>query len=117
MGGEDGAIGAAGGRAAPPGAIGTDAMVVMEAIERASSDDGVLVLMDLGSAVMSAEMAVEMAGDGVRTVLASAAPRVGGAGGAGPAAGGALAGDGVAAAARAAFPGAAAGGGAEPAEA
>ena len=35
MGGEDVAIEAAGGMADPPGAMGTDAMVVMEAIERA----------------------------------------------------------------------------------
>jgi phosphocarrier protein FPr len=72
MGGEDVVIEAAGGMADPPGAMGTDAMVVMEALERASSGDGVLVLMDLGSALMSAEMAVEMAGDDVRVVLASA---------------------------------------------
>jgi phosphoenolpyruvate-protein phosphotransferase/dihydroxyacetone kinase phosphotransfer subunit len=60
MGGEDVAIEAAGGMADPPGEIGTDMAVVMEAIERAASPDGVLVLMDLGSAVMSAEMAAEM---------------------------------------------------------
>ena len=60
MGGEDVAIEAAGGMADPPGAIGTDAGACMAAIERAASPDGVLVLMDLGSAVMSAEMAVEM---------------------------------------------------------
>ena len=35
MGGEDVAIEAAGGMADPPGAMGTDAMVVMAAIERA----------------------------------------------------------------------------------
>ena len=34
-------------------------MRVMEAIEAVYSDDGVVVLMDLGSALMSAEMAVE----------------------------------------------------------
>src|SRR4051812_10804681 len=78
MGGEDVAIEAAGGMADPPGAIGTDAMLVMEAIERASSGDGVLVLMDLGSAVMSAEMAVEMAGDDVRAGPVPAAPLGGG---------------------------------------
>jgi phosphocarrier protein FPr len=60
MGGEDVAIEAAGGMADPPGEIGTDMAVVLEAIERAASPDGVLVLMDLGSAVMSAEMAAEM---------------------------------------------------------
>src|SRR5262249_53787201 len=60
MGGEDVAIEAAGGMADPPGEIGTDMAVVMEAIERAASPDGVIGLMGLGSAVMSAEMAAEM---------------------------------------------------------
>jgi phosphoenolpyruvate-protein phosphotransferase/dihydroxyacetone kinase phosphotransfer subunit len=41
-------------------AMGTDATLVAEAIERAYSDDGVVVLMDLGSAVLSAEMALEL---------------------------------------------------------
>lgn len=40
--------------------LGTDAVAIQEAIERAADDQGVLVLMDLGSALMSAEMAVEM---------------------------------------------------------
>jgi len=39
--------------------IGTDPMKVMAAIEAVYSDDGVVVLMDLGSALMSAETAVE----------------------------------------------------------
>lgn len=39
--------------------IGTDAMRVSEAIESVASDDGVLVFMDLGSAVLSTEMALE----------------------------------------------------------
>ena len=43
------------------GALGTDAARVYEAVERVRSPDGVLVLMDLGSALMSAEMATEMA--------------------------------------------------------
>ncbi len=58
MGGEDLAIEAAGGL--EDGTIGTDVERVRLAIERAMSDDGVLVLMDLGSALMSAEMAVEL---------------------------------------------------------
>jgi phosphocarrier protein FPr len=111
MGGEDVRIEAAGGMADPPGAIGTDAMVVMEAIERASSPDGVLVLMDLGSAVMSAEMAVEMAGDDVRTVLVADAPLVEGAVAAAATARGGLGLDDVATAAREALR--AAGGGDE----
>ncbi|MEM7126387.1 MAG: phosphoenolpyruvate--protein phosphotransferase [Chloroflexota bacterium] len=43
----------------PDEPIGTDPMKVMAAIESVYSEDGVLVLMDLGSAVMSAEAAIE----------------------------------------------------------
>jgi multiphosphoryl transfer protein len=50
----------AGGIDAPEPALGTDATQVLEAIERADQGDGVLVLMDLGSAVLSAEMALDM---------------------------------------------------------
>jgi len=39
--------------------IGTDATRVAAAIDEVASDDGVLVFMDLGSAVMSAEMGLE----------------------------------------------------------
>ncbi len=76
MGGEDLALEEAGGL--EDGSIGTDAERVRAAIERAMSDDGVLVLMDLGSALMSTEMAIElMEGDG--RVVMSAAPLVEGA--------------------------------------
>jgi len=71
MGGEDVAIEAAGGMADPPGEIGTDMALVLAAIEAAASDDGVIVLMDLGSAVMSAEMAAEMV-KGTEVVLCEA---------------------------------------------
>lgn len=40
--------------------LGTDATRVQAAIEAVYSEDGVIVLMDLGSAVISAEMAVEL---------------------------------------------------------
>ena len=50
----------AGGIDAPEPGLGTDAVRVAEAIERADQGDGVLVLMDLGSAVLSAEMALDM---------------------------------------------------------
>ncbi|HAJ61759.1 MAG TPA: HPr family phosphocarrier protein, partial [Cyanobacteria bacterium UBA8543] len=43
----------------PDNPLGTDAMKVYQAIESVYSDDGVVVLMDLGSAVLSAEMALE----------------------------------------------------------
>ena len=71
MGGDEVAIEPAGGMADPPGEIGTDMAVVMAAIERAASPDGVLVLMDLGSAVMSAEMAAEMI-EGTEVLLCEA---------------------------------------------
>jgi phosphoenolpyruvate-protein phosphotransferase/dihydroxyacetone kinase phosphotransfer subunit len=74
MGGEELALEAAGGMD-EPGALGTDAERVRAAIERAMSDDGVLVLMDLGSALMSTEFAIEML-DGGGRVLMSEAPLV-----------------------------------------
>ncbi|WP_420632359.1 phosphoenolpyruvate--protein phosphotransferase [Candidatus Leptofilum sp.] len=52
-------IAVAGGIDDPEQPIGTDPMKVMAAIESVFSDDGVLVLMDLGSALLSAEMALE----------------------------------------------------------
>ena len=78
MGGEELALEAAGGMA-EPGALGTDAERVRAAIERAMSDDGVLVLMDLGSALMSTEFAIEMLGESPGRVVMSAAPLVEGA--------------------------------------
>ena len=42
------------------GEIGTSAPKISEAIEAAADDDGVVVLVDLGSAVMNAELAIEM---------------------------------------------------------
>jgi phosphoenolpyruvate-protein phosphotransferase/dihydroxyacetone kinase phosphotransfer subunit len=76
MGGDEVPIEAAGGL--DDGSVGTDAARVQAAIERAMSDDGVLVLMDLGSALMSAEMATELV-DGGDRVLLSEAPIVEGA--------------------------------------
>ena len=57
------------------------------AIERAMSADGVLVLMDLGSALMSAELAVELLGGRRRAGAAerrAAGRGDGGGGGGGP---------------------------------
>jgi multiphosphoryl transfer protein len=56
--------------------LGTDADRVRSAIERAMSPDGVLVLMDLGSALMSAEFAVELLDGATGPVRLSAAPLV-----------------------------------------
>jgi phosphoenolpyruvate-protein phosphotransferase/dihydroxyacetone kinase phosphotransfer subunit len=60
MGGADVRLEPVGGLDMPDRPMGTDAVLVMRAIERVWSDDGVLVLMDLGSAVLSAEMALDM---------------------------------------------------------
>ncbi|MFL9452941.1 phosphoenolpyruvate--protein phosphotransferase [Tolypothrix bouteillei VB521301_2] len=43
----------------PENPLGTDPMQVYEAIVSVYSDEGVVILMDLGSALMSAEMAIE----------------------------------------------------------
>ncbi|RKM57463.1 PTS-dependent dihydroxyacetone kinase phosphotransferase subunit DhaM [Butyrivibrio sp. CB08] len=40
--------------------IGTDAVRISEAIKQAESGDGVVVLADLGSGIMSAETAIEL---------------------------------------------------------
>ena len=62
------AIAAGGGE----GVTGTDATKVAEAIDEVAGADGVLVLMDLGSAVMSAEMAIDFRTSDVRVKLSSA---------------------------------------------
>jgi dihydroxyacetone kinase phosphotransfer subunit len=56
----------------PDGGFGTDAVEIAAAIDRAASDDGVLVVMDLGSAILSAEMAREFVQTDARVVLSSA---------------------------------------------
>ena len=60
--------------------FGTDAMAILEAIQEADSGDGVLVLGDVGSALLSTDMALEFltAEERQRTCL-SAAPFVEGA--------------------------------------
>ncbi len=96
------ALEAAGGLA-EPGALGTDVERVRAAIERAMSPDGVLVLMDLGSALMSAEFAVELLDDATGPVRLSDAPLVEGAVAAAVAASGEATLDQVAAEARSAL--------------
>ncbi|USQ78489.1 phosphoenolpyruvate--protein phosphotransferase [Ornithinimicrobium faecis] len=68
--------------------FGTDAAAVAEAIGEADSGDGVLVLLDLGSAVLSAEMALEFVDpDVAERVRLSSAPLIEGLVGAAVAAG------------------------------
>ena len=55
----DAAVALAAGTDNPDAPIGTDPMRVYGAIETVYSADGVLILMDLGSAIMSAEAAIE----------------------------------------------------------
>ncbi|MGB8215121.1 MAG: phosphoenolpyruvate--protein phosphotransferase [Anaerolineales bacterium] len=80
MGGADSHIQAAGGLDMPEQPLGTDPMLILNAIEGVYSDDGVLVLMDLGSAILSAEMAIDMLPEEKRPhVLLCEAPIVEGA--------------------------------------
>ena len=66
MGGPEVPLRATGGVDVPGRPLGTDALSVLRAIEEVYSEDGVLVLMDLGSAVLSAEMALDMLPPGRR---------------------------------------------------
>ncbi|ELZ98878.1 phosphoenolpyruvate-protein phosphoryltransferase [Haloferax mucosum ATCC BAA-1512] len=68
MGGGNARIVPAGGDEA---GIGTSPDRIREGIESADDGDGVVVLVDLGSAVMNAELAIEMAAD-VPAVIADA---------------------------------------------
>lgn len=73
-------IAVAGGLDLPGDPLGTDALRVVRAVDEAWSPDGVLILMDLGSAVLSAEMALDMLPQERRErVMLSAAPLVEGA--------------------------------------
>jgi dihydroxyacetone kinase phosphotransfer subunit len=58
MAGESNPIISAGGL--EDGSIGTDAVRIMKAGERADSGDGVIIMVDLGSAVLSSSLAIEL---------------------------------------------------------
>jgi dihydroxyacetone kinase phosphotransfer subunit len=78
MAGDDLRIEAAGGM--PDGSLGTDAAAIMAAISAADSGAGVLVLVDLGSAVLATQTALELLGDDVSArVRLSGGPLVEGA--------------------------------------
>jgi len=51
-------IEAAGGNS--DGGIGTDSMKIMNAIKRADTEEGVLILVGIGSSVMSSELAIDL---------------------------------------------------------
>lgn len=62
-------IGAVGGMS--DGSLGTSADLIQIALQEVVSADGTLILVDLGSAVMSVQLAIE-ALDGVRAVISNA---------------------------------------------
>lgn len=62
------------------GRLGTNPMRVVDAIREAMADEGALVLVDIGSAVLAVEVALEMLDQPARSrVILSAAPFVEGA--------------------------------------
>ncbi|MFN8442313.1 MAG: phosphoenolpyruvate--protein phosphotransferase [Caldilineaceae bacterium] len=67
MSGQEVKLRAAGGVDFDTDTLGTDPMKVVVAIEEVYTDDGVLVLMDLGSAILNAEMALEFLPEAWRT--------------------------------------------------
>ena len=69
MGGDAGIVPAGGG---PDGGIGTLAPDIEAAIREADEGDGVVVLVDLGSAVMNAEIAIEAVEDEIDARIADA---------------------------------------------
>lgn len=77
MGSEGQNVFAAGGL--PDGGIGTDADRITQAIQSADQGDGIVVLADLGSAVLSTSMAMEILEGTVSEVRVADAPIVEGA--------------------------------------
>ena len=72
--GDDVRIEAAGGL--PDGSLGTDAASIMEAIVAADAGAGVVVLVDLGSAVLATQTAFELMGDAASRLRLSRGPLV-----------------------------------------
>jgi phosphoenolpyruvate---glycerone phosphotransferase subunit DhaM len=64
------AIAVAGGE--EDGGIGTNAMDIQQALESVYTDKGTVVLFDLGSALLNAELAIEMIGEDRRILIADA---------------------------------------------
>ena len=50
--------------------LGTDATAIMAAVEQLDTPEGVLVLLDLGSALLSAELALDLLGEPLRSRVA-----------------------------------------------
>jgi dihydroxyacetone kinase phosphotransfer subunit len=64
-------IAAAGGVGETHSEIGTDAIDIQNGIESVAQTDGVIVLMDMGSAILSTEMAKDLLGDSIKVQLCS----------------------------------------------
>ncbi len=55
--------------------LGTDATDIMEAIEKVHSDEGTLILVDMGSALLSTELALEFLGEDIaKNIKVTSAP-------------------------------------------
>lgn len=54
------------------GSMGTDTLKIQQAIEDADSGEGVLILIDMGSGVLSAQTAVDLIAGGIDTEIADA---------------------------------------------
>ncbi len=59
-------LSAAGGVDDPENPIGTDAMKILESIKEVYHDDGVILMMDMGSAILSAATAVDFLDDSMK---------------------------------------------------
>ncbi|KGA98951.1 dihydroxyacetone kinase [Alkalihalobacillus alcalophilus ATCC 27647 = CGMCC 1.3604] len=56
----------------PGGGIGTNALDIKKAIESVYTEKGVVILFDLGSALMNSEMAIELLDDASNVCIADA---------------------------------------------
>ncbi|MBO7386941.1 MAG: PTS-dependent dihydroxyacetone kinase phosphotransferase subunit DhaM, partial [Lachnospiraceae bacterium] len=54
------------------GSIGTDTVLIMDAIKEANDGDGVCVLCDLGSAILSTQTALDLLDEPIKAVVADA---------------------------------------------
>lgn len=70
MAGEDHRILAVGGM--EDGSIGTDAIRIKEGIEKADEGDGVVLLADLGSGILSSQMAIDLLEKDIAVEIADA---------------------------------------------
>jgi dihydroxyacetone kinase phosphotransfer subunit len=77
MAGDDVALEAVGG--APDGSLGTDADGISQALGRAQRGAGVVILADLGSAVLASHTALELLGNDAGRIVVSGGPIVEGA--------------------------------------